>query len=499
MLLRNKYLLLIAVAATCTSALADGVYVVTSNSQFGVFNLSTGSFASIGPRLPEATSGLVAGPNGSLLTLTSSGNLDTINPSSGQVTASVPTGLGSCTAPVAGQCGPNSANTITELNGVVYATDYLNNLYTLNPVTGAKNLVASTGVPAVYPLVPFSTNPRGQLNFFGQAMLGANGSLYATSFTGTLDPNTFQPTPAHPDHLYRIDPATGATVNLDPSSPTTFGIDTLVDVGGTYYAFANASGDLETIDLATGKTTMVETYDPGSTGLIFGAVATPEPLPIALIAIGVILLGLRGMRPLFTNRCFPQSLPTGTGVHSLWIVGVFLAGTVCIPAKADSIALTYSLTGVGNVVSSTPTTLTLIAQANGSVLSGNSGLNAAWNPVSYSDRSVLDLTTGLLNGTFTLSLASGDELFGDVFEDDSAIDASPTQTGPFPQTLTFTGGTGDFAGARGSVSGQGYLGATNFTVSGSGTVNTSATPEPGPAALLMCGITLIAAGAKRAR
>ena len=125
------------------------VYVVTGNQQFGTFDINTGTFNPIGAGTPEAESGLVPGPNGSLLTLTISGNLDAINPATGQVTSSLPTGLGNCTAPVPGQCGPNSANTITELGGVVYATDYQNNLYTINPLTGAKTFVAATGVPAV--------------------------------------------------------------------------------------------------------------------------------------------------------------------------------------------------------------------------------------------------------------------------------------------------------------------------------------------------------------
>ncbi len=166
-------------------------------------------------------------------------------------------------------------------------------------------------------------------------------------------------------------------------------------------------------------------------------------------------------------------------------------GIVCIPSFASQIAITYSLTGVGTVQSSTDTTLTLVAQANGSVLSGDPALNAAWNPVTYSDQSVLDLTTGLLNGTFNISFADGDTLFGKVFEDDSIIDASPSQTGPFPQTLTFTGGTGEFAGAAGSVSGLGILGTTDFTVSGSGIVNAAAVPEPGSLALIFVGFVLL--------
>jgi hypothetical protein len=63
-----------------------------------------------------------------------------------------------------------------------------------------------------------------------------------------------------------------------------------------------------------------------------------------------------------------------------------------------------------------------------------------------------------MNGSFTLSFTDGQTLSGKVFEDNIAILASPTQTGPFTQTLTFTGGTGEFAGATGSLSGHGLHG-----------------------------------------
>jgi hypothetical protein len=165
-------------------------------------------------------------------------------------------------------------------------------------------------------------------------------------------------------------------------------------------------------------------------------------------------------------------------------------------ANAESVAITYSLTGTGTVVGGTATTLDLDAQAAGSILSSDASLNAAWNPVSYSDQSVLDFTTNLLNGTFTFTLADGATLTGNVFEDQTAADTSPTQTGPFPQTLTFTGGTREFTGATGSVSGIGFLGTTGFTVSGNGIVNASAVPEPAPVALLIAGLALVTMAGK---
>src|ERR1043165_4351111 len=120
---------------------------------------------------------------------------------------------------------------------------------------------------------------------------------------------------------------------------------------------------------------------------------------------------------------------------------------VIVSAQAGTISISYSLSGgpTGPPVVS-GTTLILEGLFTGSVLSGNTVLNAAWNPVTYSDHSVADLTTGLLNGTFTITFANGDALFGNVFEDVSALVASGG-TGPFSQTFTFSGGTGEFAGA----------------------------------------------------
>jgi hypothetical protein len=172
---------------------------------------------------------------------------------------------------------------------------------------------------------------------------------------------------------------------------------------------------------------------------------------------------------------------------------------LAIPAHANSIAITYSLTGMGTVVDATDTTLTLVGQFSGSFLSNDSGLNAAWNPVTYTDHSVADLTTGLLNGNFSFVFANGDMLSGNVFEDVSAIIASPDGTGPFTQRLSFTGGTGEFAGATGSASGNGFAGTETGTVSGTGTLNTAAVPEPASPALLVGGLALLFAGRLRLR
>ena len=133
-------------------------------------------------------------------------------------------------------------------------------------------------------------------------------------------------------------------------------------------------------------------------------------------------------------------------------------------------------------------TLTLDGFFTGSVLSGNPSLTAGWNPVTYADHSVIDLTTGLLNGTFAMTFGNGDMLSGNLFED---LTAAPGGVGPFTQTFTFTGGTGKFAGATGSASGGGISGS-RATVSGSGTINAPAiAPEPASLALAVLGISAI--------
>ena len=143
-------------------------------------------------------------------------------------------------------------------------------------------------------------------------------------------------------------------------------------------------------------------------------------------------------------------------------------------------------------------TLILDGLATGSFLSGSSSLNATWNPVTFRDHSVVDLTTGLLNGTFSLTVANGDILSGKLFED---VSTTINGTGPFTQTLTFTGGTGKFAGATGSASGAGLGTATGFTTSGSGTLTAPGIPVPEPAsvALIFGGLLVMAASRKLVR
>ncbi len=83
MLTQQKLMLSLALVLFTVPASADSlVYVVNGNNQFGTIDLATGAFRQIGPNGP-GNGGLAPGPNGSLLTLTFSGNLDSINPATG--------------------------------------------------------------------------------------------------------------------------------------------------------------------------------------------------------------------------------------------------------------------------------------------------------------------------------------------------------------------------------------------------------------------------------
>jgi hypothetical protein len=183
------------------------------------------------------------------------------------------------------------------------------------------------------------------------------------------------------------------------------------------------------------------------------------------------------------------------GLTSACILGI--ACIASIPAEADTITILYSFAGalVAPPVI-TGTTFTADGLATGSVTQWNPAVNALWNPVTFHTHNVADLTTGLNNGSFFMTFANGDMLSGNLFENDTAIVASGTGTAP--QRLTFTGGTGEFVGASGVVTGEALIGSTGFTTSGSGTLTAPGVfaPEPGSVALLFGGLVVIAARRK---
>jgi hypothetical protein len=241
------------------------VYVITGSPQFGAVDLHSGKFLPIGPALPpEVGGGLVQGPGKTLLTLGFSGNLVSIDPVTGISSVVGHTGLGDCTTP-ASLCGPNSANGIGRFDGAFYATDFANNLYSLNPKSGAARLIGLTGIPAL-PFSPLSVNQDGSQNVFNETLFSTRGKLYA-NFAAAVRPQGGPPVIVIPPAIWEIDPTTGHAKWI---APTELGLTSIVNVKETLYAFSVRTGHVVILDVNTGQTSAVSELDPAA-GLIGGA------------------------------------------------------------------------------------------------------------------------------------------------------------------------------------------------------------------------------------
>jgi hypothetical protein len=243
-------------------------YVINVAFEFGALDLHTGAFLPIGPGVPsDVGDGLVQGPGASLLSLGFDGKLIAINPFTGQGSVVGETGLGDCSTP-ASPCGPNSANWIGLFNGHYYVTDFANNLYSLDPKTAATKLIGPTGILGL-PFVPFSQNPDGSVNVFGESLFEYRGKFYAYFETGTINFATGAWTTLIPGEIYQINPATGhaiAVAHVDTS------FSTVGAVGDKIYGFDGVTSEVDIVDLMTGSATPVTTLD-SSAGVIAGVTA----------------------------------------------------------------------------------------------------------------------------------------------------------------------------------------------------------------------------------
>jgi hypothetical protein len=273
---------------------ASIVYVVNNAPQFGTVDLTTGAFQPIGPGAPEGESGLVPGSNGALLTLTFSGNLDSIDPVTGLATVIGATGLGNCTTGAPPQCGPNSASALGQLGGTIYATDFANNLYSINPSTAQSTLIGATGIPAV-PFLEGSQNPDGSLDVFDADLFASGGQLYEYFEALAINPNGPLPVVVQEvvaPNLYRINTTTGAATLVGPAAVT---LTSVVNVNGTVYAFDGSLGEVVTLNPANGAINFVTVTDPNA-AIISGSAPTPEPATMALVAMGIAALAIRRLR-----------------------------------------------------------------------------------------------------------------------------------------------------------------------------------------------------------
>src|SRR5438270_4509688 len=161
------------------------------------------------------------------------------------------------------------------------------------------------------------------------------------------------------------------------------------------------------------------------------------------------------------------------------------------PLVGATISATYSFTGRAQNEIVANGFLTADGIASGSVnnLSG----------VVFDTHNNINLATLQNYGTFTMIFPDGDTAFGNLYED--AVNVSlATFSGPFRQVLTFTGGTGQFSNALGTLNGGGFIYPTYYTTSGIGTLTApalAAIPEPGSELLLLTGLTVAALGILR--
>jgi len=242
------------------------VYVLTGGLQFGAVDLRSGRFLPIGPGLPpDVGTGLVPGRGTSLLTLAFTGNLDAINPATGVTSVVGATGLHDCSLPVS-PYDPKCANVIGRLDGTVYVTDFVNNLYSVDQVTGAAKLIGATGIPPLT-FVPLSANPDGSVNVYGESLFSARGKFYAYFSANAINFITGVERILVPGALYQLNPATGHTTLI---APTDTNLTSIVNVNDTVYGFDAFTGQVVALDLTNGQTTVVSAVDPAA-GVIAGA------------------------------------------------------------------------------------------------------------------------------------------------------------------------------------------------------------------------------------
>jgi hypothetical protein len=282
--------LIISLMLFAASASADTlVYAVSTNfnnftGQFGTLDLTTGAFNQIGPAIAGGlVGGLVPGPNASLLTVSGTGNLDSVNPATGAVSV---IGAISVVNKVSTLGVANVASNIAELNGTVFATDLYGNFYTVNTKTGAATLIGPTGLP----LCPSLTNSS---EVSDETLFTEGGKLYATFDGINLTTLGVVDSP----ELYQINPATGVATKV---GPTALGLDAVVQLDGTVYGFAfgyAGSNTVLSLNVANGNTTFLNDYvsspvaGGGNSYDIEGATPTPEPASLALVGMGIAALG----------------------------------------------------------------------------------------------------------------------------------------------------------------------------------------------------------------
>ena len=265
MLVTNSRTALCVVAFFILSAAglkADNIaYAGSSTGQFGTIDLNTGAFTSLGTS-GQTLAGLAVADGSIFATSyhTANGTLYQVNPANGALTS-----VGTAT----GIDYDDFGSTTTGLYVVGFSSTQ--NLYSINPSTGAATLIGPTG-----------------LGYGAWRGLSTNSStLY---FADGAD-------------LYTLNTSTGAATLVGPfGGSAEMGV--LLSEGGILYGGDDTDLRVDTINTSTGAATLGPSPSAGFTGTFYGlapnpvpiATTTPEPGTWSLLGGGITALALFGRR-----------------------------------------------------------------------------------------------------------------------------------------------------------------------------------------------------------
>src|SRR5689334_20969935 len=131
MFTRSKFIASLALVLSALPVSADPIVHALANEgapgqQYGDLDLATGAFSPISSA-PSTIQYLAPGPNGSLLTMSFNGDLDSINAKTGAISVVGATGFANCSTPSAPYSSSCQLSFGTAV-GTLYATDFANNL-----------------------------------------------------------------------------------------------------------------------------------------------------------------------------------------------------------------------------------------------------------------------------------------------------------------------------------------------------------------------------------
>jgi PEP-CTERM motif len=246
-----KYLT-VSLALVCLATLplmASQAYVATNNGDFVDYNTATGTYTLLGT---NATVLWGMGFSSGVLYA----NDNNFSPNVGFYTVNATNGALTTVADITGSTSGSGTLTAPIGGGTLYYFDHSNQLFTVNPGTGAATTIGALG---------FTVAGAFDLDF------APNGQLYATSS----------------GNFYQVNTSTGAGTLLGNSGTQ---LQALLAGDGNLYGFAGTS--MYSIDLTNGALTFIRNtpavlgnFDDGTPVL---ATSTPEPGTLVMLGTGAL-------------------------------------------------------------------------------------------------------------------------------------------------------------------------------------------------------------------